>query len=359
LTRVSAYSDLELDLDTGTRGQRNTHVQPLLSLLLECEAAMVVVNNAAAVLLALAGLAHRREVIVSRGEAVEIGGGFRVPEILRQSRAKLVEVGTTNRTTLADYAAAIGPRTAAVLRVHTSNFRVVGFTESPRMEDLAGLTREREVLLLCDNGSGSLVDTAEFGLTHEPMPSEAIAAGADVVTFSTDKLLGGPQGGVIAGRRKYVERLQRHQLARALRPDKIAIAALQATLAGYATGREREIPVISMLAETSDALLERAQRAASRVLREGVRLKVEAGESAVGGGSLPGETLATWLLILSGTRSPVRVAAALRAGDPAVIGRVDRRGLLVDMRTVLPREEGELCDALVSAARPAESRGEG
>ena len=350
LGRVASYCDLELEIETGKRGSRQHHLGSIITLLLGCQRAMVVVNNAAAVFLTLAALAARREVIVSRGEAVEIGGGFRVPEILRQSGAKLVEVGTTNRTTRADYESAIGPRTAAILRVHTSNFRIVGFTGSPPAADLADLAHSRGISLIIDNGSGPLIDTATFGLAHEPMPSEAIAAGADLVTFSTDKLLGGPQGGVIAGRRDLVEGLERHQLARALRPDKTALAALQATLCQYAMGQEHAIPIVAMMSESTDSLRERAVRVATQLSREGVRVSLEAGESAVGGGSLPGETLPTWLLMVSGASSG-RLNAKLRGGSTAVIGRVDRRGCLLDIRTVLPREEHELGLAIVAAVR--------
>ena len=349
MTRIASYCDLEYELGTGRRGSRHDHVEPLLTLLLECEAAMVVVNNAAALLLALAGLAPKREVLISRGQTVEIGGGFRVPEVLRQSSARLIEVGTTNRTSLADYESAIGPRTAAVLHVHTSNFRVVGFTRSPNLPDLAALTRAHGIVLISDNGSGAMIDTAKFGLAHEPTPAEAIAAGADVVTFSGDKLLGGPQAGVIAGREGLVDRLRRHQLARAVRPDKVALAALQATLVQYAMGCERAIPTVAMLSEDSKMVLIRAKRVADLMAAEGINVEILEGESAVGGGSLPGQTLPSWLLLISAGGSPARLAATLRQGSFPVIARVDRRGVLLDIRTVMPSEERDLAAAVVSA----------
>jgi L-seryl-tRNA(Ser) seleniumtransferase len=349
VTRVASYCDLEYELGTGRRGSRHDHVEPLLTLLLGCEATMVVVNNAAAILLALAGLAAKREVLISRGQTVEIGGGFRVPEILRQSSARLIEVGTTNRTSLADYEEAIGPRTAAVLHVHTSNFRVIGFTRSPQLAELAALTHARGLVLISDNGSGAMIDTAKFGLAHEPTPAEAIAAGADIVTFSGDKLLGGPQTGVVAGREKLMERLRHHQLARAVRPDKVALAALQATLVQYAMGRERTIPTVAMLSEDPEAVLTRARRVANLMASKGVKVEILAGESAIGGGSLPGQTLPSWLLLVSGVGSPSRLATTLRQGASPVIARVARSGVLLDIRTVMPCEELELVAAVVSA----------
>jgi L-seryl-tRNA(Ser) seleniumtransferase len=346
LTVARSYSDLEYHLPSGERGSRQDHVEPLLTLLLGSQAALMVGNNAGAVLLTLAGLAKGREVIVSRGQAVEIGGGFRVPTIMRQSGARLVEVGTTNRTRLDDYANAIGERTAAILHVHPSNFAIVGFTESVPLPDLARLAHSHNILLLVDNGSGALVDTARYGLAHEPMPREMLALGADIVTFSTDKLLGGPQGGVIAGRRELVTQLKRHPLARAMRPDKTAIAALHATLAAYVRGEETTIPAIRMLSRSPGELKAQAERIAAACTDLGLSVTVEAGESTVGGGSLPGQTLPTWLVVVKGARSATELAAALRCGSIAVVARVARGRLLFDPRTLLEDDEADLITAL-------------
>ena len=253
---ASGYSNLEYDLSSGSRGSRQDHLAPLLRRLTGAEAAIVVNNNAAAMLLALAALAEGREVVVSRGELIEIGDGFRIPDVLARSGARLVEVGTTNRTRAADYERAIGPDTALLLRVHQSNFRVVGFTEQPRLEELAAVARRHELPLVDDLGSGALVD-----VEGEPTPAAALAAGADLVCFSGDKLLGGPQAGIVAGRADLVERLRRHPLHRALRSDKLTLAALEGTLALY-LDRPDEIPVLRMLREPAEAVRARAERLA-------------------------------------------------------------------------------------------------
>jgi L-seryl-tRNA(Ser) seleniumtransferase len=282
-------------------------------------------------------------VIISRGQLVEIGGGFRIPDVMRQSRAKLVEVGTTNRTRIADYAEAISAKTVALMRVHSSNFKVVGFTESADLDDLAGIAREHDLLLLDDIGSGCLLDTARFGLPPEPTPQASIAAGADVVMVSGDKLLGGPQGGLIAGRRDAIARLKRHPLARAVRLDKASIAGLAATLRIYVEGRALEaIPVWRMIATPPEALDQRARTIANAVGAETI-----AGRSMIGGGSLPEESLPTTLVALPAKRSANVVAARLRERD--VIARVEDGRVLLDPRTIAPDEDARIVEACIAA----------
>jgi len=342
------YSNLELDLESGDRGSRHTHLEALLCHVTGAEAALTVNNNAAALLLVLSGLARGKEVVISRGQAVEIGGGFRIPDVLRQSGARLVEVGTTNRTRVADYAEAIGPETAALLHVHTSNFRLVGFTESPDVAALAKLGRERGVVVIADQGSGCLLETGRFGIPaglREPTVQEALSAGADIVTFSGDKLLGGPQAGVIAGRGAVISRLKRHPLARALRLDKGTIAALAATLLHYRVGEaERAIPVWRMIGAPETALRRRAKALVRRLGGAPVRAVARREESAIGGGSLPGVTLPTWVAAVQPPPSTTvdRLAAALRAGDPPVVARIADDRLLVDPRTLLPGEDAQI-----------------
>ena len=352
---ATGYSALEFDLARGTRGSRYDHLRALLCDLTGAEDGIAVNNNAAALVLVLAALCRRREVIVSRGQAVEIGGGFRIPAIMSQGGARLVEVGTTNRTRLADYADAISERTAAMLRVHASNFKIVGFTEAVDLGALAGLARERDVLLLDDVGSGSLLDVRAFGLAGEPRVQESVAAGADAVLFSGDKLLGGPQAGLIVGRAALLARLRRHPLMRALRPDKVTIAALGATLLHYVRGEaEREIPVWRMIAAQPADLEARARAWLARLAHaEGVQASVEPAASTVGGGSLPGETLPTWALALHAERRPaawaVSLAASLRRGDPPIVARIAGDRVLLDPRTVLPEQDDVLLDAVSRA----------
>ena len=336
------YSTLEFDLAAGTRGSRLHHVDWLLRTLTGAEASVVVNNNAAALYLALSAHAVGREVIVSRGEAVEIGGGFRIPDVLRQSGARLMEVGTTNRTRAADYASAAGEDTAALLRVHGSNFRIVGFTESPSLAELRGVADEADALLIDDIGSGCLLDAATFGLAAEPMPQASIAAGSDLVLFSGDKLLGGPQAGVIVGREAAVAPLRRHPLMRALRCDKATLAGLAATLEAYAAGRAvEEIPVWRMIAASETALRARAEQ-----WRDAAGLgEIVRSESAVGGGSLPGETLPTWCWS-PGATEPNAAAAALRRADPPVVARVQQGRLLLDPRTVLDGQDEHVASAV-------------
>jgi len=328
------YSNLEYDLEEGVRGSRQDHVSPLLSELTGAEAALVVNNNAAAVLLAVAALAEGRDVLVSRGELVEIGDGFRIPDVLARSGARLVEVGTTNRTRVEDYERALGGRTAVLLRVHQSNFRVVGFTESPRLADLARLAEERGLVLVDDLGSGVLPHVGD-----EPTVHESLAAGAHVVTFSGDKLLGGPQAGIVVGRTGLVERLRRHPLQRALRADKLTLAALEGTLALYRSGRAGP-PVLQMLTEPAESVRSRAER-----LAELTGGKVEPTVARAGGGSLPTTDLESFACALEES-----LAEPLRRGDPPVIGIVRDGVLLLDCRT-LSDEEVEVAARTVNECR--------
>ncbi len=352
------YSTLEYDLAAGGRGSRQTLVRALLRELTGAEDALVVNNNAAAALVTLTALAAGREVIVSRGELVEIGGGFRVPDVMRQSGARLVEVGTTNRTRLTDYEAAITGETAALLSVHPSNFRIVGFTEAPELAGLAALAHAHGLPLLHDLGSGALVDVSAYGLAHEPMVAESVAAEADVVCFSGDKLLGGPQAGIIIGRRELLARIEHHPLMRAVRCDKLTLAALEATLRQWRAGlATQQIPVWQMIATPLETLYERASRWAEmaqgwqETQEAGITCEVISGESTIGGGSAPGETLSTWLCALQltaeesegGERYEIGALADLLRQPPApltpVVARVARGRLLLDPRTVYPEQD--------------------
>jgi L-seryl-tRNA(Ser) seleniumtransferase len=342
------YSNLEFDLEAGERGSRFTHLEAALRQLTGAEAAIAVNNNASALLLALTALASGRGVIVSRGQAVEIGGGFRIPDVMRQSGATPIEVGTTNRTYLRDYEAAIRPDTAAVMRVHASNFRITGFTEQPELRDLARVAHERGLLLLDDIGSGCLLDVRQFGLAAEPSVGESMAAGADLCLFSGDKLLGGPQAGIIAGRAELVDTLRRHPLARAVRMDKTSVAALQATLLHYLRGEAlTHIPVWRMIAMPLAEIEARARAWAGVVSGS----KVVDGRSMIGGGSLPEESLPTKLLAVEDDGARLnQIARALRLGDPAVVARIEGGKLLLDPRTVDPAQDEAIVEAL-SAAR--------
>jgi L-seryl-tRNA(Ser) seleniumtransferase len=352
MARVGAgYSNLEYDLEAGERGSRNVHLEALLRRLTGAEAALAVNNNAAAIYLALSALAAGREVIVSRGQAVEIGGGFRIPDVLRQSGATLVEVGTTNRTYARDYAGAISERTALLLRVHTSNFRLVGFVHETGLAELAELGRARGVPVLDDLGSGTLLPTAPYGLAAEPTVPESVAAGADLITFSGDKLLGGPQAGLIVGRADLVDRLKRHPLARALRLDKTTIAGLEATLLSYLRGRAaEEIPVWRMIAAPLGGLRARAASLAARLAQAGPEATVADCASAVGGGSLPGETLpSAGVALAPGALGADELSRRLRTGDPAVVARIAEGRLIFDLRTVLPEQDEALARAILAA----------
>jgi len=346
LAVAAGYSNVELDLETGKRGERASLVSGLLTALFECDAALVVNNNAAAILLALTALCKGKEVLVSRGQLVEIGGSFRMPDVMRLSGARMVEVGTTNRTRAADYEAAVTPRTAALLRVHTSNFRVTGFTESAPLESLAEVAHRRGLLLIDDLGSGA---TESIG--DEPTVAESIEH-CDVITFSGDKLFGGPQAGIVLGRGEKgvdaVKKMSRHPLARALRIDKLTLAALEATLRQRLTGHADEIPVERMLHAPVDEVRRRAGFWSVKLADRGVETWLVDGFSAVGGGSLPEHQIATVLLSITGPAS--RLAAALRRGEPPVIARIEKDQCCLDPRTVLKGEDEILIDAVEAAA---------
>jgi L-seryl-tRNA(Ser) seleniumtransferase len=351
---AGAYNNLEYDLDSGERGSRMSHVENLITRLSGAEAGMAINNNAAAVFMLLTTFAQGKEVILSRGQAVEIGGGFRIPDVMAQSGANLVEVGTTNKTYAQDYETAITPQTALLMRVHSSNFKIIGFTASPKLAELAAIANRHEVLLVDDLGSGTLIDTARFGLSHEPTVQESIQAGADLVTFSGDKLLGGPQAGLIAGKKDVIARLKKHPLARALRLDKMTLAALQATLQHYLRGEaDRKIPIWQMIARPPESLREQAAQWQARLVPAWPTASVIEGLSTIGGGSLPGETLPTWLLALPvpPDRSANLLQASLRAHQPPIIGRVERDALLFDPRTVLASQAESLLTGLEKLAK--------
>ena len=332
------YSNLEYDLSAGTRGSRQDHVAGILRRLTGAEAALVVNNNAAAVLLALAALAEGREVLVSRGELIEIGDGFRIPDVLARSGARLVEVGTTNRTRAADYEGAIGPDTAVLLRVHQSNFRLVGFTELPSVAELARVAQRHDLPLVDDLGSGALAPSNKVLLSEEPSVRESLEAGADLVCFSGDKLLGGPQAGIVVGTAELVERLRRHPLQRAVRADKLTLAALEGTLTLYLEPERalREVPVLRMALEDSDAVRARAERLAELAGGE-----VEGTVGRIGGGALPLAELPSFACAVE-----EELAAPLRAGEPPVIGVVRDGRLLLDCRTLSDAEVDEVAAAV-------------
>ena len=341
---LGSYTNIEYDLDTGARGRRDVHAERLLCRLTGAEAAVVVNNNAAATLLTLAAVAAGREVIVSRGELVEIGGGFRVPDVMAQSGAILREVGTTNRTRAADYAAAISDRTAALLRVHPSNFRIEGFTERPAAEDLTALGQRFEIPVIEDIGSGWIAPgPLPAPLGDEPTPRASIAAGVDLVLFSGDKLLGGPQAGIIAGRGDLIGTIRRHPLMRAMRVDKMTYAALEATLQEYAAGRAAQtVPVARMLSADIEEIRRRA-----RTLVEGLDNNVLGqlidGVSTLGGGSAPGSALPTVLIAAShATLSATELESRLRHSDPHVVSRIQDQRVVLDLRTVLPDQDERL-----------------
>lgn len=343
---ATGYSNLEYDLETGGRGKRDVHAERLICALTGAEAACIVNNNAAATLLTLAALAAGREVLVSRGELVEIGGGFRVPDVMAQSGASLREVGTTNRTRASDYAAAISDRTAMILRVHPSNFRIEGFTERPSVAELAELGRRFQIPLVDDLGSGYLGGLGA-SLRGEPAVQATIEQGADLVMFSGDKLLGGPQAGLIAGRQALLSKVRRHPLMRALRADKMAYAALEATLQAYTAGRQAEIPVHRMITATPEEIGRRAEQLAQALASDTLIASVIDGVSTIGGGSAPGATLATRLLQLRHTTlSANALEARLRQLDPPVIARIENNAVVLDLRTVLPAQDDLLSDGL-------------
>ncbi len=347
-TVAKGYSNLEYDLDRGRRGSRLVHAEALLKRLTGAEAALVVNNNAAAVMLVLTALARRRSVVIARSQLVEIGGGFRVPDVMKQSGARLLEVGTTNRVHLSDYEQAIteGP-VALVMRAHRSNFQIIGFTSEPALSEIAEVAHRAGIPVVDDLGSGSLLDTEPYGLGHEPTIGESLEGGADLVCFSGDKLLGGPQAGIIVGRGDLVAKLKKHPLARAIRADKTCLAALSATLLHYLKDEaEREIPIWRMISTPGESLHARAQRWAE-ALAQG---EVIPSESTVGGGSLPGETLPTYVLALT-AGSPDRLLARLREARTPIIARLEEDRVLLDPRTVLPEQDEALLDGVKEALR--------
>jgi L-seryl-tRNA(Ser) seleniumtransferase len=359
---ASSYGNLEYDLAAGERGSRHALVTGLLTRLTGAEAACVVNNNAAAVFLALAALAAGREVVVSRGQLVEIGGSFRIPEILAASGARLVEVGTTNKTHARDYEAATGPDTALLLKVHSSNFRILGFTAEVALPDLVAIGRRCEVPVMEDLGSGCFVPPADLGLGAEPTVQDAVAAGADLVTFSGDKMLGGPQAGIVVGRADLVARIRTHPLMRMVRPDKMTLAALEGTLRQYADPERAlaEVPTLAMLRRTREELdaaaraLVDAIGAAASAADLGGRLEVTVrdGFSRVGGGAMPLADLPTRLVaVRDAARSADALARAMRAGDPPVVGRIEDDRFLIDPRTLRPGEDTEVAARLVEEAR--------
>ena len=341
------YSNLEFDLGTGKRGSRLVHAEAALQRLTGAEAAVVVNNNAAAVLLALSALAARKRVVIARTQLVEIGGGFRVPDVMKQSGARLAEVGTTNKVRVADYAEALAEPAGLVMHAHRSNFRIIGFTEEPSLAEIAAAAHAAGVPCLDDLGSGALLDTARYGLPHEPTVQESLAAGVDLVCFSGDKLLGGPQAGILVGKANLIAKIRKHPLARAVRADKLALAALAATLLHYLKDEaEREVPVWRMLSADPAAIRQRAQEWAA-VLGRG---EVIASQSTIGGGSLPDETLATFALALD-VRGADRFLDRLRRQNPPVIARTQDGRVLLDPRTVLPEQDGALLVGLQNALR--------
>ncbi len=333
---TTSYSNLEYDLSKGRRGSRSVHTEDLLVRLTDAESAFVVNNNAAALLLILTVLARRRKVAIARSQLVEIGGGFRVPDVMKQSGAKLVEVGTTNRVHLADFELAMAEQSIAMLlRAHRSNFKIIGFTSEPTLKEIAKLAKEANIPIVDDLGSGSLLDTSKFGLGHEPMVQESLNDGADLVCFSGDKLLGGPQAGIIVGRAELIKKIKKHPLARAIRADKICLAALSATLLLYLKNEHQEkIPIWRMISTPLDEIQKRANNWVSQI-EEG---KVIPGQSTVGGGSLPEETLPTFLLSLS-KRTPKNFLSQLRSAKIPVIARIQDDRVVLDPRTVLPEQD--------------------
>ncbi len=349
ITQVaSGYCNLEYDLDTGARGKRGSGLEAMLRDLLHCEAAAVVNNCAAAVYLTLNTLAEGGEVLVSRGELIEIGGSFRLPDVIVKSGARIREVGTTNRTRLSDFADAINEHTKIILRSHPSNYRIVGFTERPSLAALAALARERGIPLFEDLGSGVLLDLSAIGIPDEPTVQHSIAARVPVVAFSGDKLLGGPQAGIILGEKELIGRIKRNPMMRAFRVDKLIFAALEATLAAYTSGKTlTDLPAIAALHATKDSITRRARSFVRRVRSETLKLRLVDGNSVVGGGSAPEAVLPTKLISITNTNaSAAEMEAQLRQHAPPIIARIEEDQLLLDLRTVSRTEEKELLAAL-------------
>jgi L-seryl-tRNA(Ser) seleniumtransferase len=352
LQETSGYCTLEYDTITGTRGKRSARAEHLLTQLTEAEAALIVNNCAAAALLVLNTFSREAETIVSRGELVEIGGDFRVPDVMSQSGVQMIEVGTTNRTRLSDYQNAINGNTRMIMRVHTSNYRIIGFTQTPSLAELAEMAHERNLLLYEDAGSGALFDLTEFGIEGEPVIKQSLKEGADLVTFSGDKLLGGPQAGLIVGRAELIERMRRNPLYRALRADKLRLVALEATLEHYSRGSRP--PSIEMLAMPLDQIAERANEFVRKISEQNFASLTVASiesESAVGGGSAPTSSLPTIAIAITSERlTPNQIADNLRQWNPPVIARIVEERVLIDLRTVDPADEVEIERALGSLA---------
>ena len=342
---AQGYSNLEFDLSIGKRGSRLIHAEKILKILLGTQAALVVNNNASAVMLAFSALAARKRVIISRSQLIEIGGGFRIPDVMRQSGAKLVEIGTTNQVHIHDYELALTEPAAMIFHAHHSNFKIIGFTSEPELQDIALAAHNAGYPLLDDIGSGALLMTERFGLAHEPTVQESLAAGADLVLFSGDKLLGGPQAGIIVGRADLIQRLKKHPLARAVRADKICLAAITATLLHYLKDEAvNEIPIWRMIATPPELIKAKAKNWV-KIIGNG---EVLPGFSTIGGGSLPGESLPTWLLALD-VGNADKFLTKLRSLNPPIIARTENDRILLDPRTVLPEYESTFLEGLQSA----------
>ena len=353
------YASVEIDLESGGRGQRVQAVEKLLCELTGAEAALVTNNNAGATLLTLAALSAGKECIVSRGELIEIGGSYRLPDVMEASGAVLREVGTTNKTRIGDYERACNDETAALMRAHTSNYRVVGFTESPTLDELVSLANRKGIPFIDDIGSGALIDYSKYGLDDEPMAADSIKAGSDIVLFSGDKLLGGPQCGIVVGKRKYVDKLLKNPLMRALRVDKMTLAALVATLQAFRDPELaiQEIPLLSLISTSVQNLQNRAERLAPQMANAEAIATSEAiaSNAQLGGGSVPTQVIPTWCVALTPKgRSVDQLAKALRAGSPSIMGRVNRDRLLLDLRSVFPDQDQILVDSVAKAHIEAE-----
>ena len=341
------YSNLEYDLQTGKRGSRYSHVEAILCRLTGAESALVVNNNAAAVLLVLSALTKGGQVIVSRGELVEIGGSFRIPEIMESCGAQLKEVGATNKTHLRDYESAICEQTRALMKVHTSNYRIIGFSQTPALSELVELGHSRGLPVIEDLGSGSLLELNRFGIQDEPNVQDSIRAGVDVVSFSGDKLLGGPQAGIILGKKAYLDILKKHPLNRAMRVDKMTLAALEATLRSYESGAEQEIPVVAMLSAEQEMLRPRAQRLLAMLRDAGLEGEILPTEGYLGGGSVPNQSLPSWAVAFGGGVNDLE--EKLRKGATPIIGRIHEGKYLLDVRTLLDSD----FETIVQAVREA------
>lgn len=353
---AAGYCSLEIDLESGERSQRVDAVEDLICEVTGAEAAVVVNNNAAATLLVLSALGQGKEFIVSRGQLVEIGGNFRLPDVMSSCGAILREVGTTNKTRVGDYEEAIGPNTAALMRVHTSNYAVVGFTESASLAELVELGKKKSLPVIDDIGSGALVDFKRYGLMHEPFAPESIEQGADLVLFSGDKLVGGPQCGIIAGKKEHIKKIAKHPMMRAMRVDKLVLGALVATLRAYrdVAVAEVEIPLLSILNTPLDNLKHRAERLAPQLAVSGLFQSCEAveGQARLGGGSLPNEILPTWCIAMVPKQGSVEtLSKQLRVGEPAVMGRIHDGKFLLDLKAVAPAEDLQILSAIQNLAK--------